>query len=155
MTPPPLDSSRKKAEKARTLIMVFRGLIENWDKHREDLNEPVDIVVRTTLAAYMAWAESLFDTEDPIQFTIRYLGSVGNYDDPNLLEEKKLRIRNACEYLKMIMDALQSLLNERYAGGRRPEGPVPPEARRYSLVAPSLRGAYDGGRQHWPIRPGL
>ena len=102
----------------------------------------------------MEWAESLFDANDPIQNPIRSLGSVGDYGNPNLPEEKKLRKRNVLEYLIMIRSALQSLLNESYAGGRRPQGGIPPEVRRYNLMAPPLRGAYGLSRQHWPIRPG-
>jgi hypothetical protein len=154
MTPPPPDSSRRKREKLKTMMEVFNGLVEHWDKHPEDLDEPVDVVTRATVASYMGWAKSLFDIDDPIQIPVGYLASVGNYDDPNLLEEKKLRNRNVLEYFSMVRPALRSLLNERYAGGRRPQDGIPPEGHRYNLMASPLRGVYGMGRQCWPIRPG-
>jgi hypothetical protein len=140
VTPQPASSAynRRNKDKARTLEKLLGDLIEQWEKRPDELDRPVRDVTRTTLAAFMSWAEALFDDDHPIAITIRYLGSVGNYDRSEVLEEKKLTYGDALEYSVMLRSVLQSWLDEGYSGSRRPPDPNPPEGRRYNLVASLL-----------------
>lgn len=110
-------SDRQSRMRAIELQRQLSVLIERWEKNPKKLSKPVWNITRTTLADYMPWAESLFEEDHPIVTIIRYLGSVGNYDQSQFPEERGLTRDEALECLLLLRVAVQSWLDADGGGG--------------------------------------
>lgn len=137
-------SSRENQSKAKDLAGLLSDLIEHWEKYPDNLDDPVREITRATLADFMSWAESLFGPDHPIATTIRYLGSVGEYDGSQFPIDKKLTYRDALEYGVMLRSLIRSWLrnevglsDEQGLGGRPISGRRPLEGRSYYSTTPS------------------
>jgi hypothetical protein len=116
-------SNSGSRERALELVRQLSNLIDHWEKYPARLSEPVTVLTRTTLADYMPWAESLFEQDHPIATLVKYLGSVGDYDQSPFPEKKRLTKDEALEYLLLLREAVRSWLDAEGGGGGSWPGP--------------------------------
>jgi hypothetical protein len=140
-------SSRQNQSRAKDLAGLLSDLIEHWEKYPDNLDDQVRDITRATLADFMSWAESLFGSDHPIATTIRYLGSVGEYDRPQFPKDKVLTYRDALEYAVMLRSLIRSWLKNEVGlsdrqtfGGGSIVGNKPVEGRPYYSMSPAHKG---------------